>query len=66
MKICPNCNAQNYDNAQVCFHCGFPFDQCHVYYNQQQRPQNSSYISMPFPQNSYLGQKNNPELFIRF
>lgn len=22
MKICPRCNAQNYDNAVQCFHCG--------------------------------------------
>ncbi|MHC1772984.1 MAG: hypothetical protein AB9907_14885 [Flexilinea sp.] len=27
MKICPRCNAQNYDQNQVCFHCGLSFIQ---------------------------------------
>lgn len=37
MKICPRCNAQNYDNAVQCFHCNLPF-----YYQYQIPPQPQS------------------------
>lgn len=45
MKICPHCQLQNYDNAQVCPRCNFPF-----YQFEQPR-------QVQYPQQSYQQQQ---------
>ena len=54
MKICPNCKSQNYDNAQLCFRCNYPFYNPNYYNNTQQQPYN---IPVQYP-NPYMNQNN--------
>ncbi len=55
MKICPNCSARNYDNAEVCFNCGTPLANAPVYPDpmSQQQPGMNPYTQMPYQQNPY-------------
>lgn len=52
MKICPNCSARNYDNAEVCFNCRTPLANVPVYPDpvSQQQPVMNPYMQQPFPQ----------------
>ena len=56
MKICPNCSARNYDNAEVCFNCRTPLTNVPIYPDpvSQQQPG-----IVPYMQQSYFQNPNN-------
>lgn len=56
MKICPNCQWQNDDNAPVCLRCNFPF------YQYQQPPQYQQPISQNIPVQQGFQQQQEPQI----
>ena len=52
MKICPNCSARNYDNAEFCVNCRTPLANVPVYPDPVSQPQPvmNPYMQQPFPQ----------------
>lgn len=53
MKICPNCKCQNYDNAQFCFRCGYPFYNTTSYQQPYYPQQNNFYNNVPLQKQNY-------------
>lgn len=53
MKICPNCKSRNYDNAQLCIRCNYPFYNPN-YSNITQQP----HYNIPIQYSPYMNLNN--------